>query len=356
MGLDGDPHLHPAGAGGWPLGPQSGHLRVPWHHRPVQSRHGPGAHLRPGAGVPRSGRGGTRGVLGAGGGVRGSPGAAAVAVVEHVSWRWIYGALAALAIAIAIGVRAALPADVPAVPGAAAREGSPWREKRLVGPLALSVVALIFVFSHFVVYTYATVIFTDPAGTLDPRLSIYLAIIGVASIIGLIISGPLANRWPRYGLVAYLLIFALGMVLIIPTSLGARFTGFALWGLMFGTIGPVSQALALRFTPERLRATVSAAMVVTFNLGISLGSFAGGVLIDSTGARAGPHVAAGALVLGGMARLLGRISAARGSTSRYSCTEPGLDPLVARGKDRRSAKPCRGRNRTWGGIPRRIHP
>jgi len=85
------------------------------------------------------------------------------------------------------------------------------------------------------------------------------------------------------------------MLLIVPTALGARFTGLALWGLMFGVIGPLAQALALRFTPEGFRPAISAAMVVTFNLGISLGSFTGGVLVDSVGAHATAYLAAGAL-------------------------------------------------------------
>lgn len=221
---------------------------------------------------------------------------AAATLVEHVPWRVIYAAVAVLAMAVAVVIRLALPADQPAGTPPRGGAGAPWREPRLAGPAALAVVALFFVFAHFIVYTYATVFFTVDGGT-DPRLSTYLAVIGVASILGLIASGPLAGRWPRYGLVAYLLIFAGAMVLIVPASLGARFTGLALWGLMFGVIGPVAQALALRFTPERFRPTISAAMVVTFNLGISMGSFVGGALVDSSGARTTAYVAAAALTL-----------------------------------------------------------
>lgn len=219
----------------------------------------------------------------------------AAAAVEVVHWRWIYAALAVLAVVVAATVGLRLPGHVPTrPPGGGA--WAPWRDRRLVGPLALSVVALFFVFSHFLVYTYATVYFSDGAGT-DPRLSLYLAVIGVASIIGLVLSGPLANRWPRYGLVAYLVIFAAGMLLILPPASGARLLGLALWGLMFGTIGPIAQALALRFCPEELRPTVSAAMVVTFNLGISLGSLLGGAVVEGVGAHLTPVIAAGTLIL-----------------------------------------------------------
>lgn len=222
---------------------------------------------------------------------------AAAALVQAVHWRWIYGAVAAAAILIAALIRWALPPNHPAPPAPVGTAPSPWRDRRLTGPFALAVVALFFVFAHFVVYTYGAVFFGDETGTADPRLGVYLAVIGVASIVGLAISGPLAGRWPRYGLVAYLLIFAVGMVLIVPMAAGPRFTGLVLWGLMFGTIGPVVQALALRFTPEQHRPTISAAMVVTFNLGISMGAFVGGGLVDTVGARVNPYVAAGALVL-----------------------------------------------------------
>src|SRR5690625_4854757 len=138
---------------------------------------------------------------------------AAATLVEHVPWRVIYAAIAVLAMAIAVAIRLLLPADAPAPPPAPGSAASPWREPRLIGPATLALVALFFVFSHFLVYTYATVFFTVDGST-DPRLSTYLALIGVASILGLILSGPLAGRWPRYGLVAYLLVFAGAMLQI----------------------------------------------------------------------------------------------------------------------------------------------
>lgn len=222
---------------------------------------------------------------------------AAATLVAHVSWRWVYAGLAGVAILVALIIRAALPPDRPAAPPSSGAAQSPWRQRRLIGPLTLAIVALFFVFSHFLVYTYATVMFVDPAGALDPSLSIYLAVIGGASIVGLVLSGPLANRWPRYGLVVYLLIFAGAMLLIVPAAAGVRYTGLAAWGLMFGTIGPVAQALALRYTPEEFRPTISAAMVVTFNLGISMGAFIGGVVVDSIGPHASPYIAAGVLTV-----------------------------------------------------------
>lgn len=238
---------------------------------------------------------------------------AAASLVQHVHWRWIYGALAVLAAGIALAVRLLLPADRPRAPTPGTRRSGPlWRDQRARGPLALAVVALLFVFAHFVVYTYATVYFVDASGAPDPRIGIFLAIIGAASILGLVISGPLANRWPRYGLVVYLGLFAAAMVLIVPAALPVRVTGLALWGLMFGTIGPICQAIALRFSPEEFRPAISAAMVVTFNLGISMGSFVGGLAVDTasgqnlptqlgqahlTGAPINPVLAAVALLL-----------------------------------------------------------
>lgn len=222
----------------------------------------------------------------------------AASIVDGVGWRPIYAVLSVVAILIAAAVFFFLPADPPLPPPTRDRGARTWRDPRLAGPLALAVVALFFVFAHFAVYTYATVLFVTPTGASDPRLGLYLAIVGVASIIGLVISGPLANRWPRYGLVAYLLTFALGMALILPQTLGVRVSGLALWGLMFGVIGPVSQALAMRFAPAEFRPLISAAMVVTFNLGISGGAFAGGIATDTAGAHVTPYLAIGALIIG----------------------------------------------------------
>src|SRR5699024_11265706 len=103
-------------------------------------------------------------------------------------WRMIYAAIAVLAVAIAVTIRLLLPADEPAPVMAQGTATSPWREPRLVGPATLAVVALFFVFSHFVVYTYATVFFTFD-GCADPLLGTYIAVIGVASILGLIVYG-----------------------------------------------------------------------------------------------------------------------------------------------------------------------
>lgn len=223
------------------------------------------------------------------------PGAAALS--EVMSWRGIYAGVAIGAVVLAIIMRVALPPDIPQGAAATTEAPSPPREPRLLGPLTLAVVALLFVFSHFVVYTYATVLFAPSTGESD-RVGLYLAVIGGFSILGLIISGPLANRWPRFGLPVYLLIFAAGMALIIPAAVAPRLVGLALWGLMFGTIGPLAQALALRFSPQEFRPTVSAAMVVTFNLGISSGSFAGGLATDRAGAQVTVYVALVALGIG----------------------------------------------------------
>lgn len=222
----------------------------------------------------------------------------AASVVGLIGWRAIFVAVSLLAILVMGAVLLFLPADHPHAAPRGGGSGAPWRDQRILAPLALAGVALFFTFSHFTVYTYSTVFFVTPDGASDPRLGLYLAIIGISSIVGLTIAGPLATRWPRYGLVFYMLLFAAAVLLVIPYAFGIRVVGLVLWGTMFGLIGAAAQAVALRFTPEELRPTISAAMVVTFNLGISSGSFVGGVTTDAVGAYLSPYIAATALILG----------------------------------------------------------
>ncbi|MPV50974.1 MFS transporter [Pseudactinotalea sp. HY160] len=231
---------------------------------------------------------------------------AAAAAVEVVSWRWICAAVSIAALGIAAVILRALPSD-PADPPAAAdvRAARPAPGRRAAGrlatPLLLSAAALLFVFGHFVVYTYITRFLTQVSGVDDARQGLLLGIIGVASIAGLVFSGPVTNRWPSRGPIVLFALFAAAMVLVgtAGTRLGLLAAGLALWGLMFGTIGPTVQALALHATPPAHRAFVSAAMVVAFNLGISSGSWAGGLVLGATSSPAlSPFVAAVALTAG----------------------------------------------------------
>src|SRR5699024_4725527 len=191
--------------------------------------------------------------------------------------------------------------------------GTPARRdtRRPTTAAVLSVTALLFVFSHFIVYTYITRFLSELAGVEDARQGLYLGIVGVASVVGLVLSGPLTNRRPRSGPAVMFTLFA-GAMVVVGTAgprLGLLAVGLAVWGLLFGVIGPMVQALAMHASPMSRRAFVSAAMVVAFNLGISSGSWAGGRVLEATGSPAAtPFVAAGVLLVAAVLALV----AARG--------------------------------------------
>lgn len=125
--------------------------------------------------------------------------------------------------------------------------------------------------------------------TLLDTTPIALALLGfgVASVIGNVVGGRMADASIRVALIvtAALMGFATIALVIWGVHTGAAFALVALWGLAFG-MGPVVLPTNLsRGAPDALEAAGSL-MVVSFQVAISVGAVLGGYIVDSYGATA----------------------------------------------------------------------
>ncbi|MCZ7911716.1 MFS transporter [Agrobacterium leguminum] len=110
---------------------------------------------------------------------------------------------------------------------------------------------------------------------------------GVASVIGNVAGGRMADTSIRLALVvtAALMAFATIALVVWGVHTGAAFALVALWGLAFGMAPVVLPTNLSRGAPDALEAAGSL-MVVSFQVAISIGAVFGGYIVDSHGATA----------------------------------------------------------------------
>lgn len=216
-------------------------------------------------------------------------------------WRLAVVVITVAAAAITLAARAALPALVLNTDQLARVGRHHHRNGRL---LAVSALMLIAVAGHFISYTYIAVIIGDVVGVPGPRLAWLLAAFGAA---GLVAMPPLAlplDRRPKavtgYCMAALSTAFVVLAVLSIGGhhTAGTTVTGAAaivLWGAMAMAVSPMLQSAAMRTAPDDPDGA-SGLYVTAFQVGITGGSLAGGLLFERAGTSA--MLSASALLVG----------------------------------------------------------
>ena len=125
--------------------------------------------------------------------------------------------------------------------------------------------------------------------TLLETTPIALALLGfgVASVIGNVLGGRMADTSIRLALIvtAALMAFATIALVLWGVHSSAAFALVALWGLAFGMAPVVLPTNLSRGAPDALEAAGSL-MVVSFQVAISIGAVFGGYIVDSYGATA----------------------------------------------------------------------
>jgi len=120
------------------------------------------------------------------------------------------------------------------------------------------------------------------------EFDIVFFVIGVALLIGVVVAGPVSDKFGKRGLSIVSTIVLAAMLLIIPT-LGRGFVLFV--SLMAAALafafrqGPL-QALATELVPRRSRGTLVAARNTASQIGIAIATLACGQLYDRLGYRA----------------------------------------------------------------------
>ncbi|WP_197685180.1 MFS transporter [Herminiimonas arsenitoxidans] len=233
-----------------------------------------------------------------------------------LGWRSAFGAMSVLALAVIVWVFF----KVPDYPGQAAEKRAPVRKVFLTpGVRPVLAVLALWVLAHNILFTYMMP-FLAPAGLSD-RIDLVLLVFGVASLVGLALSGLLVDRMLR--LLVLLSLAGFALVALVLAIAGAQpvmvYLAVAVWGLTFGGAPTLLQTASAEAAGAG--ADVAQSILVTvWNSAIAIGGIVGGVLLETKGAGA---LAWAVLALATAGLLVAWTSSAHGFSNRFS-TDIGL--------------------------------
>ena len=216
-------------------------------------------------------------------------------------WRLAVVVITVAAAAITLAARVALPALVLTTDQLALVGNHHHRNGRLV---AVSALMLIAVTGHFISYTFIAVIIGDVVGVPGARLAWLLAAFGAAGLIAMpLLARPVDHR-PKLVTGACMAAMSTAFVVLAALSIGGRHStgttvagaaAIVLWGAMAMAVSPMLQSAAMRTAPDDPDGA-SGLYVTAFQVGITGGSLAGGLLFERAGTSA--MLTASALLVG----------------------------------------------------------
>ncbi|WP_246267738.1 MFS transporter [Nonomuraea typhae] len=186
-------------------------------------------------------------------------------IASMADWRWAFGVIALLALAVMVALLIALP-PLPAT--GALRLGGVWRDPALRGVL---ITTGLLVIGHFAAYTYVRP-FLELSGA---AISLTLLVYGLGGVAGNFASGWLAPRNPRLTLIGLGILIAVATV-TLPLA-GDPFLLVVLWGVSYGGVSVTAQLWMIKSNGgEAGMAWLSS----VFNATIATGALIGGQVVD----------------------------------------------------------------------------
>lgn len=216
-------------------------------------------------------------------------------------WRLAVVVITVAAAAITVAARFALPALVLSTDQLALVGRHHYRNRRLLG---VSTLMLIAVTGHFVSYTFIAVIIEDVVGVPGARLAWLLAAFGAAGLVAMSMLARLLDHHPKAVTGGCMVALSAAFVVLAALSIGGEHTtgtavvgaaAIVLWGAMAMAVSPMLQSAAMRTAPDDPDGA-SGLYVTAFQVGITGGSLAGGLLFEWAGTSA--MLSASALLVG----------------------------------------------------------
>ena len=193
------------------------------------------------------------------------------ALGNAVGWRWAFLSCAIAMVLLAALITAALP-DHPAP---ATGSGTPvFKAIRRRPLLLIAGTTVILILGHNTTYTYINPILLHD-GVRIGRVSLVLAGYGLAGVVGLVLAGVIADRSPRRGMYAAIGLIAVCLLLLsLARQPATSVPVIVAWGVGYGSLPTLVQAIALRTVPDAPD-TATSIINSAFNVGISGGAFLG---------------------------------------------------------------------------------
>lgn len=210
---------------------------------------------------------------------------------DFVGWRWAFGSMALLGgLVLALHI-VALPA-LPVTSSTTTRQfGEQLTNRKLQAGLILT---LLLVAGHFMAFTFIRPMLLSVSGFDAQWIGALLLAYGIAGILGNFLAGIVAARRTVLTLMA----IALGLLLtpVLFLTAGSSHTGggavLLVWGLAYGGVSVGLMTWMMKATPRAVE-IATALYVGVFNIGIALGSWVGGQVVDGMGLTANLWLASG---------------------------------------------------------------
>jgi len=200
---------------------------------------------------------------------------------QLAGWRVAFLSLGAVGLAAFATVAAVLPSS-RADEGHAAHGAAPDSRRFWL----LVIVATLGTTGALIAYTYIATFVTEVSGVAAGSMHVVLLARGGASLAGIAVVAAIADRWPRSVLTWTVAVQAVALIFLYAWGSGAvaAVVLFSLAGLAFAALTAAMGGRVLEVAPGR--SDIAAAGVSTaVNVGISVGAWAGGMVLSGYGVR-----------------------------------------------------------------------
>ena len=205
---------------------------------------------------------------------------------QAFGWRFVAGLIAVLAAGLAVLLRVILPTLKPSQQHH--RRGGVAHRLTLLLPrglnsrvLLVSSATAVLVLGHYCAYTYFALIFADKGGS-QSFWPLTLVIFGGFGLIGVLGAGRWIDRYRTPVSLGVLLLLPVALLAILLLPLAGLYPATAMWGAAIAAVPLVMQSAVIRASADTADES-SAIYVVAFQIGISGGSWLGGLLLSSAG-------------------------------------------------------------------------
>lgn len=234
-----------------------------------------------------------------------------------LGWRMTFACMAAFAAAALLALVAFFPRLTAGEPFTLARLPELGRNRPLVGLYAATI---LFATGYYTAYSYIEPFLQQVAAMPSELVTAALTVFGVAGLAGSWLFARLFDAHRRVFLSTTMVGLTVALLALAPLAgvAGGPFLVCALWGASATAYNVAAQAEVIRVTSEGASPVAMSIFSGLFNVGIGLGSIAGGAVCDGPGIGlvgpvGGVVAAAGAALC--LARL-GRMLEAAGAEAR----------------------------------------
>lgn len=215
---------------------------------------------------------------------------------DFAGWRWAFGSMAALS-----GLALALHLTfIPTLPVASSVTAHQFREqlagRKLQAGLALT---MLLVAGHFMAFTFVRPLLLSVSEFDAQWIGALLFAYGIAGIAGNFLAGIVVMRHTLLSLI----LIALGLLLapLLFLAVGSSQIGgvsvLIAWGLVYGGVSVSLMTWMMQAAPRAVE-VVAALYAALFSVGIALGSWAGGQIVDAWSLTANLWLSAGCAATG----------------------------------------------------------